>query len=42
MKNDFLHDHLVETVYCQKPPGFNDPACPDDVCLLQRSLYGLK
>jgi hypothetical protein len=29
-------------VYCQQPPGFVDPARPDDVCLLQWSLYGLK
>ena len=33
---------MNETVYCQQPPGFIDPACPDAICLLQRSLYGLK
>ena len=42
VKNAFLHGHLAETVYYQQPPGFIDPACPDDVCLLQRSLDGLK
>ena len=42
MKNAFLHGHLAETVYCQQPPGFVDPAHPDDVYLLQRSLYDLK
>jgi hypothetical protein len=42
VKNAFLHGHLHETVYCQQPPGFVDPARPDAVCLLQRSLYGLK
>ena len=42
VKNAFLHGHLEETVYCQQPPGFIDPAHPDYVYLLQRSLYGLK
>jgi len=30
------------TVYCEQPSGFIDPAAPDFVCLLQKSLYGLK
>jgi hypothetical protein len=42
VKNAFLHDHLDEIVYCQQPPGFADPATPDHICLLQKSLYGLK
>ena len=32
----------IRTVYCQQPPGFVDPAHPDHVCLLQKSLYDLK
>jgi len=42
VKNVFLHGHLDETIYCQQPPGFVDPAHPDHDCLLQKSLYGLK
>jgi hypothetical protein len=42
VKNAFLHGHLEEIVYYQLPPRFVDPACPDDVYLLQRSLYGPK
>jgi len=42
VKNAFLHGHLEETVYCQQALGFVDPAHPDHVCLLHRSLYSLK
>ncbi|GJU55465.1 ribonuclease H-like domain-containing protein [Tanacetum coccineum] len=42
VKNAFLNDYLSETVYMQQPPGFRDSQHPDYVCLLQRSLYGLK
>nr|GEU79918.1 ribonuclease H-like domain-containing protein [Tanacetum cinerariifolium] len=42
VKNAFLHKDLSETVYMHQPPGFWDSTHPDYVCLLQRSLYGLK
>jgi hypothetical protein len=42
VSNAFLHSHLNERVYCQQPPGFEDPARPNDVCLLSRSVYGLR
>jgi hypothetical protein len=42
VKNAFLHDNLMEIVYCSQPTGFVDEACSDLVCRLNRSLYGLK
>ena len=42
MKNAFLHGNLSEMVYCQQPSGFEDPAQPDFICLLKKSLYGPK
>ncbi|GJX51097.1 ribonuclease H-like domain-containing protein [Tanacetum coccineum] len=42
VKNAFLHGDFSETVYMHQLPGFWDFAYPDYVCLLHRSLYGLK
>lgn len=42
MNNAFLHGHLAERVYCQQLAGFIDDTHPDHVCLLGKSLYGLK
>jgi histone deacetylase 1/2 len=42
VSNAFLHGHLSEQVYCQQPTGFVNAEHLDRVCLLSRSLYGLK
>jgi hypothetical protein len=42
VKNTFLHGTLSETVFCNQPTGFNNPAKPDLVCRLNKSLYRLK
>jgi hypothetical protein len=34
--------YLTETVYCSQPTGFVNPARPDLVCRLNKSLYGHK
>lgn len=42
ISNTFLHGKLEERIVVSQPYGFQDPAAPDHVCLLCRSLYGLK
>lgn len=42
VKNAFLHGVLNETMYMEQPPGFIHPQKSQCVCLLKRSLYGLR
>ena len=42
VKTAFLHGELEEDIYMQQPEGFIVSGKEDCVCLLKRSLYGLK
>ncbi|KAL2231405.1 UNVERIFIED_CONTAM: Retrovirus-related Pol polyprotein from transposon TNT 1-94 [Sesamum indicum] len=42
VKTAFLHGDLDENIYMYQPFGFSDTSKPDHVCLLKKSLYGLK
>ena len=42
VKTAFLHGDLMETIYMEQPEGFIKPGDEDKVCLLKKSLYGLK
>ncbi|KAL2243405.1 UNVERIFIED_CONTAM: Retrovirus-related Pol polyprotein from transposon TNT 1-94 [Sesamum indicum] len=42
VKTAFLHGDLDENIYICQPAGFVDESKPDFVCLLKKSLYGLK
>ena len=42
VKTTFLHGELEETIYMSQLEGFAIPGKGDHVCLLKKSLYGLK
>ncbi|KAH9728536.1 hypothetical protein KPL70_009073 [Citrus sinensis] len=42
VKTTFLHGDLQEEIVMSQPEGFVNAQHPDWVCLLQKSLYGLK
>lgn len=41
-KTAFLNGHVEENIYMEQPEGYVDSDYPDHICLLLRSLYGLK
>ena len=42
VKSAFLNDFIMEEIYVQQPPGFEDKLYLDHVFKLQKALYGLK
>ena len=42
VKTAFLHGSLEEEILMDQPEGFIEEGTQDMVCLLKRSLYGLK
>ena len=42
VKTAFLHGELGETIFINQPEGFEIEGKQNQVCLLKRSLYGLK
>ncbi|CAM8902445.1 unnamed protein product [Rhodiola kirilowii] len=42
VKTDFLHGNLNETIYMSPHVGFEDSSKTNHVCLLKKSIYGLK
>ena len=42
VKAAFLHGELEEKIIMSQPKGFEDQSNGDWVCLLKKSLYGLK
>ncbi|KAH9698871.1 Integrase catalytic domain-containing protein [Citrus sinensis] len=42
VKTTFLHGRLNEDILMTQPEGYTSPESADCVCLLKRSLYGLK
>lgn len=42
VKNAFLRGFFYKIVFMEQPPGFTNDKFPNHVCLLKRSLYGLR
>ena len=42
VKSSFLHDELDEEIFMEQPEGYKVKGREDCVCLLKKSIYGLK
>ncbi|ETW75684.1 hypothetical protein HETIRDRAFT_247684, partial [Heterobasidion irregulare TC 32-1] len=42
IKNAYLKGELEEKIYMEQPPGFAKPGEGHKVCLLRKTIYGLK
>ena len=42
VKTAFLHGDLSDEIYMKQPEGYRNKKYPDHVCILKKSLYGLK
>lgn len=42
VKNSFLHGILDKEVYMRQPPRYEDSNQPTYICMLDKTLYGLK
>ena len=42
VKSSFLNGYIMEEVYVQQPPSFEDNPYPNHIFKLQKALYGLK
>ena len=42
VKTPFLHGNLNEEILMSQPEGFIEKGAEEKVCLLKRSMYGLK
>ena len=42
VKAAYLHGRIDRDIFMKQPPGFISKSCPNGVCKLNKSLYGLK
>ena len=42
VKTAFLYGHIDEEIYIEQPDGFTIPGRENEVCRLNKCIYGLK